>query len=424
MMLRRLVVSAAVVVGAFLALLSSLDAAFVGADRQFLAIHPPSWVLGAPSNAATLDFDFANNRFWQAPPSYGQNLSSLLTVSRASTEYQANSAGLLHLFPAGTATSTNIGTAVWQSATNEALWSRDLTQTAWVKANIAAAHTATGADGAANSGSLLTAGAANGTVLQTFTIASQAQNLSVYVQRVTGSGEIDITENNGTTWTPLTSSNCYQPGTFAASGIVTTGYVRCSVEATVLNPIIGFRIVTNGDAINVDLVQLQTGLFPTPPCQSSGSTCATSADALGLVTPFPVGPFSAYFAGTPGAPISYATNQKFFSSTGSVDLGARRMASTGTVATISGALTGAAWSQNTAGKVAYALANGSQALVFNGGSAVTGSTGIAALAGGYSTTISIGSAAGTSVFCDCIISRVALWQMTKQPTAFLQQVTH
>ena len=33
------------------------DAADVGTRRALLSLHPPSWVLGAPNNAATLDLD-------------------------------------------------------------------------------------------------------------------------------------------------------------------------------------------------------------------------------------------------------------------------------------------------------------------------------------------------------------------------------
>src|SRR6185437_2988284 len=95
-----------------------------------------------------------------------------------------------------------------QSSTNQALRARDMTNATWVKANVTAAMTATGVDNAANSASLLTATAGNGTALQTLTIGSQAETYSVYLERVTGSGNIQITENNGTTWTTANSAIC------------------------------------------------------------------------------------------------------------------------------------------------------------------------------------------------------------------------
>ena len=276
-MVRRFAIASIAVVGAFLTLLGALNAADVGTRRALLTIAPPSWVLGAPNNAASLDFDFANGRYWQAPPIYGHSTTS---SGRASTEYQADLTGLLHSFPPGIGAVTNVGIGSWQAATNEALWSRDRTNAVWVSVNMSAAHTATGADGAANSASLLTASGANGTILQTFTISSQAQTYSFYVRRITGSGEIDVTENNGTTWTALTSANCVQPGTLVASGIVTTGYVRCTIEATVLNPVIGQRIVVNGDAINIDFDQLEANTFATPPIPTTSATVARAADNI------------------------------------------------------------------------------------------------------------------------------------------------
>ena len=253
---------------------------------------------------AQVDLLFATNFGWQA--GYGQGpAANFITTVRASTRWQPDLSGLLHSFPSGVAAITNVGLGVWQATTNEALYSRDLTNTAWTALNVTAAHTAVGADGSTNGGSKLTASAANGTILQVFTIGSEAQNLSVFVQRRAGSGEVDITENGGSTWTSLTSANCQQPGTLAASGIVTNGYVRCSVETTLANPSIGFRIVTNGDAVNVDFVQLENNTFSLPPCPSAGTSAACAADVVTMTYPPAFGSaYSLYASGTPQAPTS------------------------------------------------------------------------------------------------------------------------
>lgn len=297
-MLRRFAFAAL----ALAALVGAAGAADIGPRRAFLTVAAPSWVLGAPSNAASLDFDFANGRYWQAPPSYGRDPSSLLTVSRASTEYQANASGLLIPFPSNAAAITNFGLGVWQAATNVALWSRDLTNAVWTASNVTVAKTATGADGIASGASLLTATAANGTVEQSFTIASAAQCVSAYVKRVTGSGEIDITLNGGTSWTNI------------ASLLTTTGYVRvptAGLSATLANPKIGFRIVTNGDAIAVDFVQLETGTFPTPPIPTTNAAVTRAADAVSLKYSFGAG-YTLFGKGVPYAPVSFSGTQVIF----------------------------------------------------------------------------------------------------------------
>ncbi len=124
--------------------------------------------------------------------------------------------------------------------TNLALWSRDLTNAAWTASNVTTALTATGADGAANSATTLTATGANGTVLQSITSASAVRVTGCYIKRRTGTGTINMTQDNGSTWTAVT---------------VTSSWTAVSIpSATVTNPIIGFRIVTNADAIDVDYV--------------------------------------------------------------------------------------------------------------------------------------------------------------------------
>lgn len=185
------------------------------------------------------------------------------STTRASTAYCTTLDGLLFNVAAGVLRQCAWnGALIEEARTNIALWSRDYTNAVWVKVNVTAALTATGTDNVANSASLLTATAANGTILQTITIASAQRALSVYVQRVTGSGTINISQD-GVTWTALTSANCVLPGSGAASALVTTGYVKCTLVATQLNPVIGFQIAVNGDAVNADFTGLEAGAFAT-----------------------------------------------------------------------------------------------------------------------------------------------------------------
>lgn len=131
--------------------------------------------------------------------------------------------------------------------TNVVLWNRDLTNAAWTKVNVTAAKDQIGVDGVASGASKITASAANGTCLQAITLASSARAQSCYVKRVTGSGVINMTMDNGATWTAIT---------------VTAAYTRVTIPTqTLANPTVGFRIVTNGDAIAVDYVQNENGAF-------------------------------------------------------------------------------------------------------------------------------------------------------------------
>lgn len=137
------------------------------------------------------------------------------------------------------------GLLIETAATNILLHSSDLTQTAWVPVGATVAMTATGPDGAANSATTVTATAGNATVLQAVTATSTSRISSVYIKRRTGTGTVEITQNNGVTWTAVT---------------VTAGWTRVSAPAaTVLNPTVGLRIVTSGDAVDVAFFQCETG---------------------------------------------------------------------------------------------------------------------------------------------------------------------
>lgn len=160
------------------------------------------------------------------------------------------------------------------AATNLALQSNDFTNASWTKSNMTTALTATGPDGVANSASTLTATAANATALQAITSASSSRLTSVYIKRRTGSGNIDLTQDNGTTWTTQT---------------VTSSWTRVALSAvTSTNPTVGIRIVTSGDAVDVWCFQHETGTVATSPIITYGAAVARAADSpLALLNLFP-----------------------------------------------------------------------------------------------------------------------------------------
>ncbi len=138
------------------------------------------------------------------------------------------------------------------AATNDALWNRDFTDADWVKSNTSAAEDATGLTGIANSASTLTATAADGTCLQTVTQASAENTYSVYIKRKTGTGDIQITDDDGANWTTV-------------SGLSSSVFTRYHITRTIANPVFGIRIRTDTDAIEVDFNQLEAGEKPSSP---------------------------------------------------------------------------------------------------------------------------------------------------------------
>jgi hypothetical protein len=156
------------------------------------------------------------------------------------------------------------------AATNLCLRSNDFTNASWTKSNLTAALTATGPDNVANSASTLTATAGNATALQAITSASSSRVTSVYIKRRTGSGNIDLTQDNGSTWTTQT---------------VTSSWTRVSLAAvTSTNPTVGIRIVTSGDEVDVWCLQHETGTVVTSPIITYAAAVTRAADNIAIAT--------------------------------------------------------------------------------------------------------------------------------------------
>lgn len=167
---------------------------------------------------------------------------------------------------------------LWEDArTQVALWNRDLTNAAWVKTNVTAAKNQIGLDGVSNSASSIVATAGNGTCLQAITLASSARFQTTYVKRLVGTGTIEMTMDNGTTWTAITT---------------TAAWTRVSIPTqTLANPTVGFRIVTSGDSIAVDYVQNEDGVFATSAIPTTTAAVTRNAD-VSLLAPSAIPGFS------------------------------------------------------------------------------------------------------------------------------------
>ena len=130
---------------------------------------------------------------------------------------------------------------------------RTMTDVGWVVGATMTVGSATGADGVASAGASLTGGAvtATNTVLFTTVLGSAARTFSALIRRKTGTGTIEMTDNGGTNWTDITST-------------LTTAYKQFQVTRTQANPIVGFRITTDTDAIEVDFNTIEAASFANP----------------------------------------------------------------------------------------------------------------------------------------------------------------
>lgn len=223
-----------------------------------------------PGVYAALDFAGAHYELSSRVFGGGANFPGF-AITRASTATYFDPNGLLQTASSGTprfsydpVTLASLGILVEAAGTNVILWNRDLTNAAWTKSNITAAKDQVGIDGAANSASSITATAGNGTCLQAITLGSSVRQQSAWVKRLTGSGTVEMTTDNGTTWTAVT---------------VTASWTRVTIPVqTLANPTVGFRIVTSGDAIAVDFSQNETGAGASSPIETTTASVTRSAD--------------------------------------------------------------------------------------------------------------------------------------------------
>lgn len=198
-------------------------------------------------------------------------LTTLFTFTGGNQSYYMGPAGLLIPSVTNTPrieydTSGNpLGLLMEAARTNLGLHSDDHTNAAWVKTTMTTAKTSTGPDGVANSATRLTATAGNATSLQTVTSASATRAYSVWMRRVTGSGNIQMTLDNGVGWTTKT---------------LTTSWQRFDItQAAVTNPVFGVRIVTSGDAIDVYGNQMESAAFPSSLIPTTTVAVARTADS-------------------------------------------------------------------------------------------------------------------------------------------------
>lgn len=155
---------------------------------------------------------------------------------------------------------------------NQLLWSRDLATTTWTRTNMNATKTATGRDGVVNSASIITATADNATVCQSITLASASTSVSADIKRITGTGAVTLSADNGSTY-----------GSDVSSSLSTTDWYRAYKENQLItNPTFCIKLAVNGDSIAVDYTQLESGAFISSRIPTTGTLLTRYVDKLSI----------------------------------------------------------------------------------------------------------------------------------------------
>lgn len=208
-----------------------------------------------------------------------------LTLFHATPGYVPNSKGILVSIPANVVPIWPQGYLCCQNGyTNGALWSRDLSQSPWIKTGCTAAGSASfGADGTTNSASVVTLTSGTGTVLQTPSVLQQ--RFTTFLRVVSGNPTISISGDGGVNWlnvTPILNQ---------------VTFTRVETASSFANGTKAFGIRlqgTPGAQVAVDFCSASTQApFDSVLVPAQGSNTVYSGDTLQLANPFT--PFGSFF---------------------------------------------------------------------------------------------------------------------------------
>jgi hypothetical protein len=240
-----------------------------GSSAYATKIGEDEWVLhGDTSNGDwTLSFDFTTNA-----------LDSRLTLTRATVGTYIDSLGFVASAASGVARFTHdpvtlerLGLLCEHQTTNRLNFSETFAATGgsqnnWTTTNLTRTSTNNLSPRNDLTALRLTATAANATIIASAAIGSSAQRtLSVWLRRVTGTGSIQYTTNNGSTYT---------------TQAITSTWTRYTFAATTEAQQVGFRVVTSGDAIEIWGAQVEDGGGSSSYIVTTTATATRNGDQL------------------------------------------------------------------------------------------------------------------------------------------------
>lgn len=167
-------------------------------------------------------------------------------------------------------TGTRVGLSAATGRTAYVRFNRDMANaTRWTATNATVTRDYTGLDGLANKASRVVANADNATVMQTLAglTTSNRRMTSCFIRRLSGTGTISITQDNGATWVDVTS--------LIPSDKFAKVYIISAVGMT--NAVVGVRLGTSGDSVAIDF-WMHTGLSSITP-EDSNSEAYVYVDA-------------------------------------------------------------------------------------------------------------------------------------------------
>jgi hypothetical protein len=160
-------------------------------------------------------------------------------------------------------TLASLGLLIEEARTNSLTFSYDFTNAAWVKVALTVGASVSSPDGLTN-GRVFTSTLANAMILGSVTTTAVAWDFSIWLRRVSGSGNVDITLD-GTTWVTQTLTSTWKRFDVSQTGIAGTS-----------TP--GVRIVASGDVIEAFGAQAEAGAFATSLIPTFGSAQPRSVD--------------------------------------------------------------------------------------------------------------------------------------------------
>lgn len=143
--------------------------------------------------------------------------------------------------------------------------------TTWVVSTLTVGDNAGTAPDGETTAESLTATAGNATLIQDLgVIGSTAFTFTIWFKRITGTGDIDLTLDNGATWTTKT---------------ITTSWARYEITQTLANPDCGVRLVTNADVIHAWGGDVAAAAFSASYNPAVASAETRAADSISLAFP-------------------------------------------------------------------------------------------------------------------------------------------